>query len=304
MGWPEETGVWDHGQVTNSNWLQVLRLLWLSLPFTAGPLLSHALQERSDAVELTGTVGLWALWGAGLVALLIPHTISLTIVRALAPAAALAAVVATITDGSAGKAIVALSISAVTAVVALSAPVGGEMVNGSSYGDERRMLLRPPASVLLGPVPVAWVLAVVPATAGVLLLAGQQWIVGSILAALAALLGWRAAKALHRLTKRWVVFVPAGMVLVDYMSLMDPVLFRRTSVTNLGPALADTTSHDLTMNAPGLALQLDLGEDAPLSFTEAATGNLAEGDTVRSLLFSPSQPGQVLAEAESRRIAV
>jgi hypothetical protein len=37
------------------------------------------------------------------------------------------------------------------AVISLSAPVGDRMVNGSSYGDERRMPLRPPGVLLLGP---------------------------------------------------------------------------------------------------------------------------------------------------------
>ena len=33
---------------------------------------------------------------------------------------------------------------------------GEAFVDGSSYGDERRMPLRPPVAVLAGPVPLAW----------------------------------------------------------------------------------------------------------------------------------------------------
>ena len=43
-------------------WPWLLRLLWLSLPFAAGPVLGDALTDVSRPVELTAAIALWALW--------------------------------------------------------------------------------------------------------------------------------------------------------------------------------------------------------------------------------------------------
>ena len=49
------------------------------------------------------------------------------------------------------------------------AGVGDWYVDGSSYGDERRFALRPPAALVMVAVPLAWILTVAPLLAGILL---------------------------------------------------------------------------------------------------------------------------------------
>ena len=45
-------------------------VVWLALPFVAGPSFGDALDPRSRSVQLVATIGLWALWAVGLVAAL------------------------------------------------------------------------------------------------------------------------------------------------------------------------------------------------------------------------------------------
>ena len=42
-----------------------------------------------------------------------------------------------------------------------------------------------------------------------------------------------AARSLHSLSRRWAVLVPAGLVIVDAMTLPDPVLFVRERIESL-----------------------------------------------------------------------
>ena len=44
----------------------------------------------------------------------------------------------------------------------MSADVGSDFVNGSSYGDERRVALRPPTALLVGPIEAVWAGTAVP----------------------------------------------------------------------------------------------------------------------------------------------
>ena len=164
-------------------------------------------------------------------------------------------------DGASTAESVALGMTTLAAVIALSAPVGDRMVNGSSYGDERRMPLRPPGVLLLGPIELTWLVVVVGVVAGPMLLGARQWVrrrasPSSSAGSLAAL----GVRILHRLSQRWFVFVPAGVVVVDQMALTDSLLVQRQRVDSIGPAPADTQAVDLTVGAIGLALELRLTE--------------------------------------------
>jgi hypothetical protein len=182
------------------------------------------------------------------------------------------------------------------------------MVNGSSYGDERRMPLRPPGVLLLGPVELTWLVVVAGVAAGPMLLAARQWLPGAIL----LIVGWALAalgvRSLHRLSQRWFVFVPAGVVVVDDMALTDAFLVQRQRVDSIGPAPVDNRALDLTVGALGLALELRLTE--PDVVTPAPPRRL-RGERpavtplgVESVLIAPTRPGWVLDEATRRRLLV
>jgi len=114
---------------------------------------------------------------------------------------------------------------------------------------------------------------------------------------------WLLTRSLHTLSRRWAVFVPAGMVLHDPLTLLDPVLFQRSTVAGIGPAAAGSDALDLSQRAPGLALELALKEE--VTFTLLVPLN-REGRpaTTTKFLFTPTRPGAVLDEARRRRLPV
>ncbi|MGH9222671.1 MAG: hypothetical protein ACRD2W_02460 [Acidimicrobiales bacterium] len=278
----------------------VVRVLWVALPFTVGPALGDALADASRPVQLVASVGLWAAWAIGLVASAVALPVSLTVLRVLSPAVVAAVVAAAV--GGHGSALAA-GWAVVTMGWVFSPAVGALCVNGPAYPNERRFLLRAPGALLFGPLAVAWGLAVAAVTAGPLLLAARQWVLGGLLTALGWPLAFVLVRAVHDLSRRWAVIVPAGMVVHDPLTLVDPVLLQRRIITRVGPAPATTTARDFTQKAPGLALQIDLREDVDASVVRPGR-RVGEAVKVRQVLITPTRPGALLAEARRRRFPV
>jgi hypothetical protein len=281
-------------------WL--VRVAWLSLPLTTGSVLADALDGRSSAVQLVFAVLAWVAWVVVVLAVLLPRPLGLTALRVAATASFGVAIWAAADVGTGGTAALA-ALAGVPFVVALLPEVGRWFVNGAAYGDERRHLLRAPGALLLGPIPLAVVVLVVGALAGPLLLAAEQWVLGGIVLVLGWFLARVCFRALHQLTLRWAVLVPAGLVLKDHVTLVDPILFKRTTVEVLRPAPADTDSLDLTARSPGLAVELVLRESEPVLLVQPGRQAPKPGHTAR-LLFTPTRPGTLLEEARARRIPV
>jgi hypothetical protein len=274
----------------------ILRALWVLVPVVVGPAISEALHGRSSPVGLVAGIGAWALWAAALVATLAPQVLGLTVFRTIAPGCAAAVIAAGVVGGASSAALaVAAAWAAVLVVVALLPRTGMMFVNGGAYANESRWPLRPPGAVLLGPLELAWAAVVAVPAVGALLLAARQWIVGGVVTPVGVVAVWVLGRALHGLSRRWAVLVPAGLVLHDPATLAQPVLFRRELIESLGPAPADSDSLDLTQGAPGLALELILTEKVEMSVGGE------EGASAR-LLFTPTRPGALLSEAYRRNI--
>ena len=280
-----------------------VRATWLPLPLLVGPALGDALDGTARAIQITASALAWGTWAAVLVAVLIPRTVSLTLLRVVAPLALGVAIWAGVAGERTIVDALAVGWAAVTLVAAFAPSTGDAFVNGSSYGDERRMPLRVPGSLLLGPLPLTWIASLAAPVGAPLLLAAEQWVAGIALAVLGGPAAVVSARALHGLSKRWVVFVPAGLVLHDLHALVDPVLFPRARVRRLGPAPAALDgARDLTQGALGLALELELAQDLEL-VPRRPDGSL-ELEPVDRVLFTPTRPGALLQEAARRRLPV
>lgn len=281
----------------------MLRIAWVALPFTAGPALATALHHHPH-IRTASSVALWAVWAVCLVATLVAHPISLTVLRVVTPAA-LVALVAAVAEGhaSTGALIVGLIDTVVVTALAFLPATALVFVNGPAYANERRFPLAVPGPLLFGPLPLAWALAVGLPAASVLLLADHNWVAGAIVAAVSVPAVVLLGRAMHTLSRRWIVFVPAGLVLHDPLSLEDPVLFQRKFIERLGPAPAGTDSLDLTQRAAGLTLELVLTEKVPMVKMRPGRRKGDAGASAR-LLFTPSRPGAVLGEARQRRFPV
>jgi len=296
---PPTSGPARLGALARSAW--PVRAAWLALPLVTGPALGDALAGASRPVQVVASIGAWGAWAAALVATLVPTTVSLTALRLAAPSAVAAALAAVVADGPGAATIVGLAGALVVALVALAPETADVFVDGSSYGDERRLPLRTPAGLLLGPVELAWAAVAVGVAAGPLLLAARQWVAGAVALAVGLVAARWGVRAMHTLARRWLVFVPTGIVIHDPLTLLDPVLVRRNLVASFGPAPAGSEALDLTGGASGLALELrvtGLIELLPVGPQRGST-DLVEAAAV---LVTPSRPGRVVAEARRRRI--
>ncbi len=290
--------------------LWLLRLLWLAAPWSVGAAAADALGAYSPVTARVLSVELWAGWGLVLMATFVRRPWALTVVRIAAPAgvgvAIGAAVAAAAADGDleALRAATAIASTVLTGAVALLPETANAMVDGLSYGNERRMLLRAPFILVIAPIPLVWTAVVAAVTLPLVLWAVGQWIwaLATTLAGLAvAALGFRS---LHQLARRWVVFVPNGLVLHDHMATQEPFLLRRADVAALGAARADIDieAHDLvdlSGNAFGVVLLAELSAEVELVPRTTGTTRVRR---VSRVLFSPTRPGEVLAEAARRRI--
>ena len=282
-----------------------LRVCWLSLPFTTGDVVGHSLDGRSTAVTVVVATLAWAGWATVLIATIVAHPVALTVLRILTPVAPVATVAALTVwapDDLPTSGTVLGGIGLVAALVATAAALSGvvadEYVDAASYGAERRFALRVPTTFLLGPVPVFWLTLVGGCLLGPVLLAAQQWIGGAVLTVIGLAIAVPAVKAFHGLSRRWLVFVPAGVTLIDHIGLVDPVLFPARQISAFGPAVEATTATDLTQQALGLVLEISF--DTPVEVTARTSKAEGELQLLKAVLISPTRPGAVVAEADRR----
>jgi hypothetical protein len=276
---------------------------WASLAITAGPAAADALDSWSSAPRALASMILWVAWGAVLVASFAPRPLGLTALRVAAPLAVVLAVAAAPAT-SAPKALLAVAGTAAAVWLAFTPGVGYRFVNGAAYGEERRFPLRVPPALVLGPLPLAVVLLGAGAVAGPLLLADGRYGLGVVALATGGAVARAAGRSVYALSQRWAVLVPAGIVLKDPLTLVDPVLFPRDRIASLRPlpfpsAPADDVL-DLRLGAVAGSLVLELTDEAQLF---RARGRHRGGEAVkaRRLAFSPRQPDRLLSVAATRK---
>ena len=282
-------------------------IVWAVQPFTAGELLGAALDGADDPFRTTVSIGAWAAWGLVLIAIAVPRPVTLTISRLGAAGGTAAATWAAFDvagDPAADRAIIIVGVvAAAVATFCIHLPgIGDRFVDGISYGDERRFLLRAPGPVLLFLIGPATAIVLAGVAAGPLLLADERWGAGAILTIVGWLVAWLPLNALHRLTARFVVFVPNGLVVHDRGVIREPVLFVKREIAGLAPAPSDTVATDFTSQALGLALELRLASPVELPVVTGRT--TTEEQTVRSLLLAPTRPGAVMHTAVERGITI
>lgn len=261
------------------------------------------LDQRSTAVATTAEVELWALWFAGLVSLLAPSTVSLTTIRFVAPSLLASAIYGTIanTESTAGTT-GAIAATAIAFAIVLLPATGDPMVNGSSYGPERRLALRPPAALLFGPVQLTWLIMFGATAGGALMIASENYVVGAPVLIIGLAASWRGAQSLHQLSRRWIVFVPAGFVIHDSWALAESLLIQRREIASLGPVPLDKGELlDLSGGAMGLALLVETKDNLPLALRAKKS---VESFSAYRVVFTPTLPGQLLHEARVRGITI
>jgi hypothetical protein len=287
-----------------NSWL--LRAAWISLPVTAGDALAHALAPWPDGPRVVAMALLWVTWAVVLSALLVPRPAAATIARVGAPLAVAASALAVATGRTTAlSGAVAVVVTVGACVLAVRGEFPRLCAQGAAYGDEERFPLKVPPAIAFLILPVTIAVVGLGTATGPLLLADQRWVAGAIATAVGLPLAVVIVRLVHQLSLRWVVLVPAGLVIADPLTLTDPVLFPRERVAGIGPA-------DPGRRPPPDAVDLRLG----VAFGSCAVLLTDEADiqrrdrsgsvTVRAglLLVAPAGASRLLERAGERRLPV
>jgi hypothetical protein len=275
------------------------RIFWLGVGVGGAWSIGDALEGRSAAVRTTVMIGAWLVWGIGVVALVVPSTLGLTVMRMVSALSCGAAMLSWIAGATPTRGAVFLACVLICGFLVGGADFGQQCVQAMAYGDEQRFLLRPPAA-FLPPIALAGLVWVVSVLAAPLLLAGGRWITGTLVAVVAALLTVLLLPRFNALARRWLVFVPAGVVVHDPVVLGETLMVSRSEFVGIDLALAGTEAADFTGPAAGHAVEIRLRSmaNALLAPTKAAPRGTALH--VQSFIIAPTRPGLVLRASRDR----
>lgn len=281
----------------------VARIAWILVAIVGGAALEGAVEDRSSEVRWTVAIGAWIVFGVVAAALLIPSVRSLTVARLGAPLAPVSAVVAGFAGASGGE-VALLAVPAIIAVAAIfSAEVGRWMVQASAYGDEDRLPLRSPVPAGTAAV-VSWMIWAAAVIAGPLLLAARNLVVGIPIAILAIAATILVGPRWHKMSRRWLVLVPAGVVVHDPVVLADTLMVRSDQLLGMGLARTDTEAADLTGPASGYAVQIDTIETVSTVFAFTPQEPNGKAIHMTGFLVAPTRPGEALRLAAERGLPI
>jgi hypothetical protein len=224
---------------------------------------------------------------------MVPSVLSLTAMRMLGAVACATATASWIGGAGPVAGTVFLAVAVVHGLLVGGPDFGQHCVQASAYGDEQRFLLRPPAAFMI-PVIVAGALWTAAVVAAPLLLATSMWVAGGVAVIVAAALTWLLAPRFHVLAKRWLVLVPAGVVVHDPVVLGETLMVPRANVAGVELAREGTEAADLTGPAAGHAIEV--GVLSMETVLLASTKDNPKGTAlhVQSFLVAPTKPGAVL----------
>lgn len=282
--------------------LWLTRAAWLGVAIAGGPAVGDALAGHSRAVEVTGTVAAWCAWAAGAGALAVTSVVTLTVARAIIPGALLVAVAALADHADAATGIGIFTPAVLATGIVMSADFGRCFIQASAYGDEERFGLRPPIGYLAAST-ATWLVATTAVVMLPLAVAGKAWIASVAAAVVTAAALVLLPRRWHQLSRRWLVLVPAGVVVHDPVVLGDTLMLPKRTVATIAldeQGAAGQNAADLTGPTPGLAVVIQLDEQATARL--APTPSRPDGTVIHltALVVSPSRPGSVIRAARRR----
>jgi hypothetical protein len=271
--------------------LWMARLAWVIVALCA-PWWSLA-DNRSVAVASVLMVWGWGVWLIVAIALLVSTPPSLTAIRIATPLV-VAQSIAVLWHGDPTQNAFLQAFAVAGAIVAwrltLHRAIVDNMVQGGAYGQEIRFALRTPWPHVL-PAIIAWALFLPSLYLGTLLLAATQWIPGIVLTVLGLALCRTVPRRIHRLARRWLVLVPAGVVIHDHMVLAETMMIRRHNITSINVTRQSGDEADLTGGVLGPRIVLALRNADKVILTPIASQMLKTGEAihVQSFAIAPRQ---------------
>ena len=264
----------------------------------AVPLLNNALRQMSSLTGISSTVGIWLLWSVALLCTLVPSSSALTAIRLALPTIFVIVAAVAVAIGISSGVAAALAISLLASLLIFSGDIGDSFVQLAAYGDERRYLLRCPPAMLLVQV-LSWLVWLTLTIVAINLLASDALILGAIVAIAALLLAIVLPRRFHRFSRRWLVSVPAGLVIHDHVVLAETAMFMNNAVIEVGIDLAPSEAADLSGKCSGVGLLIELKDFDTVVL--AATPKTPGGSAihVKSMRVCPTRPGRAITELTS-----
>ena len=264
----------------------------------AVPLLNNALRQMSSLTGISSTVGIWLLWSIALLCTLVPSSSALTAIRLALPTIFVIVAAAAVAIGISSGVAAALAISLLASLLIFSGDIGDSFVQLAAYGDERRYPLRCPPAMLLVEV-LSWLVWLTLTIVAINLLASDALILGAIVAIVALLLAIVLPRRFHRFSRRWLVSVPAGLVIHDHVVLAETAMFMNNAVIEVGIDLAPSEAADLSGKCSGVGLLIALKDFDTVVL--AATPKTPGGSAihVKSMRVCPTRPGRAITELTS-----
>ena len=226
----------------------------------------------------------WILWAVVAVGTWIHHPISLTTIRCLAPIVVFCASAYLLSDSLSSANIAVSTCGIISLMLMFTADYGSAHVQAGAYGNERRFLLRIPAPVVL-PTLITWALV---ATVLVVLesaVQSENYVLGIPLLLALIAMSWKFAPQMHRLSKRWLVRVPAGWVVHDDLLLAENLLVRSHNLVAINFALADSEALDLSGMTRGVPIQISLREMTDVRLSQLGARLLKTMDVLHVQAF-------------------
>jgi len=280
----------------------VMRVLLSCLPFI-GAEVGGLLDDRSDAVQITGTALAWAVWGVVVIASYISHPITLTVLRIGIPVVTGFMIFVAVTQSFSGSQIICAAVSVAVLLLSFSAEIGGIYVQASAYGDEKRFALRPPV-VLVAPILLSALVADLSFIALPLLIAARNWSVAAV-----ALVGLYLSvryllPRIHLLSRRWLVFVPAGVVVHDEIALSINLMIKKQDLVQIQLARDNSAAADLSALTWGVPLEFSFNKPLDVALTSIGAKHLNSVSAIHatSIIIAPSRPGAVLTAYKTKNI--
>jgi hypothetical protein len=190
---------------------------------------------------------------------------------------------------------------AVLALVCIFLPTFGSLhVQASAYGDEKRLLLRVPAAQV-APIVVSYVVMVAFPVATLFAVGGEVWWLAALSLVPSVFLFRVVVKSLHRFSRRWLVVVPAGVVVHDELLLAETFMVRTSSVTRVELSATSGEALNLSGDVAGvrrqmmLVIQLRDAEKLAVSPYLAKMLGTLDALHVQSYAVAPTLAGHALA---------
>lgn len=279
--------------------VRLLRVAVVGLGFTV-PLAGDSLADLGNGHRLLASIALWLLWAIALLSILVPASTTLTALRLVSPAHLATTSLVVIVGGLDPQSAIALALSIVVAVSSASGETGAYFIQSSAYGDERRFPLRCPRPHLVVVI-LAWSIWFATAALGSILLVGGM-VFGSIVLAIAVAGFVLLPRRFHRYARRWLVSVPAGLVIHDHVVLTETVMFPKRLITEIdgwaNSTAPENTPFDLSGGIPasGIVIRLADPETVILAPTKGHPGGQAFH--VRSTRICPTRIGRTLTAVQ------